>query len=129
MRLLLDTNAYSALRRGEDSVASFVRASEQLLMSAIVVGELLYGFRHGSRLERNLSELRAFLQDTHVELLPVHWTTADRFGRIAADLRKLGTPIPTNDVWIAAHAMEHGADLLSFDRHFEAVPGLALQRP
>lgn len=54
------------------------------------------------------------------------FTTADRFGRIAAALRAKGKPIPQNDIWIAAHAMETGADLLSFDRHFEAVEGLAL---
>jgi tRNA(fMet)-specific endonuclease VapC len=59
-----------------------------------------------------------------VELLPVTRTTADRFGRIAAALRKAGTPIPTNDIWIAAHAFESGAELVTFDDHFAAVPGL-----
>ncbi len=55
----------------------------------------------------------------------VTFTTADRFGRIAAALRGAGTPIPTNDIWIAAQAMETGADLLSYDQHFQAVAGLA----
>jgi tRNA(fMet)-specific endonuclease VapC len=55
--------------------------------------------------------------------------TADRFGRIAAALRRRGTPIPTNDVWIAAHAFESGAELLSFDRHFEQIDGLAWTDP
>ena len=58
--------------------------------------------------------------------MPVTRTTADRFGRIAAALRKAGKPIPTNDIWIAAHAFESGAELVTFDRHFEAVPGLPL---
>lgn len=60
----------------------------------------------------------------YVELVPVTLTTADRFGRIAASLRVKGTPIPTNDIWIAAHAFETGAELLSFDRHFDRVDGL-----
>lgn len=59
-----------------------------------------------------------------IELTLVTRTTADRFGRIAAALRKAGTPIPTNDIWIAAHAFETGAELITFDRHFEAVRGL-----
>ena len=60
-----------------------------------------------------------------VDLLPVTLTTADRFGRIAAQLREKGTPISTNDIWIAAQAMDVGADLLSSDTHFSAVDGLA----
>jgi tRNA(fMet)-specific endonuclease VapC len=129
MKLLLDTNAYSALRRGDDSVARSIRAATHVLVSAVVAGELLYGFRHGNRCEENVRELREFLRSPDVTFLGVTWTTADRFGRIAADLRKQGTPIPTNDIWIAAHAMEHGADLLSFDRHFDHVPGLAALQP
>lgn len=64
-----------------------------------------------------------------MSLLPVTLVTADRFGRIAATLRRKGRPLPTNDIWIAAHAMESGADLLSFDGHFEHVEGLAWIQP
>jgi tRNA(fMet)-specific endonuclease VapC len=56
----------------------------------------------------------------------VNPVTADRFGRIAANLRRAGTPIPTNDIWIAAHAMESGAELITLDHHFEHIPGLAV---
>ena len=69
--------------------------------------------------------LAAFLATPDVDLLPVSLTTADRFGRIAAKLREKGTPIPTNDIWIAAQAMDVGADLLSSDTHFRSVDGLA----
>lgn len=65
-----------------------------------------------------------FLANDRVTLLSVTFTTADRFGRIAAALRKAGTPIPTNDIWIAAHAYESGAELITFDGHFSAVSGL-----
>ncbi len=98
-------------------------------MSAVVVGELLYGFRNGSRFEQNLEKLEAFLAQPAVGLLPVTWATADRFGQIAAALRRKGRPIPTNDIWIAAHAMEAGADLVSSDRHFGEVDGLAWEMP
>ncbi len=125
MKVLLDTNVYSALLRGKSEVAERVRRAQQVLLSAVVVGELLFGFRNGSRYEKNRKELEAFLENPYVAFVPVTYTTADRFGRIAAVLREAGTPIPTNDIWIAAHAMETGADLLSYDQHFQAVAGLA----
>ena len=121
---LLDTNAYAALKRGHDEVARIVRASSELAVSMVVVGELLFGFRNGTRYERNAAELDEFLTPPRVRLLPVPRTTADRFGRIAASLRKLGQPIPSNDIWIAAHTFESGGELVTFDRHFEAVPGM-----
>lgn len=123
--ILLDTNAYSALKRGDESVASIVRASEEVAVPAVVVGELLYGFRRGTRYDRNVRELRDFVERAHVRFTPVTWTTADRYSRIASALRTKGQPIPTNDIWIAAHAMECGADLISFDRHFANVDGLS----
>ncbi|MFQ5528604.1 MAG: type II toxin-antitoxin system VapC family toxin [Thermoanaerobaculia bacterium] len=125
MKLLLDTNAYSALLRGHREVVSTVRRADRVLLSAVVVGELLYGFRHGSRFEENSARLEAFLKKAAVDPVRVGFTTAERFGRIAASLRGKGRPLPTNDVWIAAHAMETGADLLSSDSHFGAVDGLA----
>jgi tRNA(fMet)-specific endonuclease VapC len=128
VRVLLDTNAYAAFKRGDPDVTTRIRRSERVLLSAVVVGELFYGFRHGSRYERNRADLYAFLDRPFVTLLPVTVATADRFGRVAAQLRTKGRPIPTNDCWIAAHAMESGAELLSFDGHFAAVDGLVWTR-
>lgn len=124
MKRLLDTNAYVALKRGHREVAEIVRESSELAFSVIVIGELMFGFRNGSRYRRNLKDLEAFLANDRVTVLPVSLTTADRFGRIVAALRKAGTPIPTNDIWIAAHAYESGAELITFDGHFSAVSGL-----
>lgn len=129
MKVLLDTNAYTALFRGHTGVAARVRHAEQVLVSAIVAGELLFGFRNGSRYEPNKAELEDFIASPYVEFLPVTLVTSDRFGRIAASLRRKGRPLPTNDIWIAAHAMESGAELLSFDRHFEQVDGIAWVEP
>jgi tRNA(fMet)-specific endonuclease VapC len=125
MRVLLDTNAYSAFMRGHPEVVRLVRGSQEVLLSAVVAGELLYGFRCGSRFARNLEE---FAANAFVRVVPVTMTTADRFARIAAALRARGKPIPTNDIWIAAQAMESGAELLSFDDHFSAIDGLAWRR-
>ena len=127
MKILLDTNAYSALRRGREVVADHVKRSEEVLLSAVVAGELLFGFRNGSRYEANASKLKAFLEDPNVRLLPITWETADFFGRISAALRKKGRPIPTNDIWIAAHAMETDAQLVSFDPHFGNIDDLSWQ--
>ena len=124
MKRLLDTNAYVALRRGHEGTAALVRESTEIAFSMVVIGELLFGFRNGTRFERNARELDELLSSDRATVLPVTRTTADRFGRIAALLRKAGTPIPSNDIWIAAHALESGGELVTFDRHFEAVPGL-----
>ena len=125
MRILLDSSAYSHLKRGHPRAADIVRASEEVLLSPVVIGELLYGFRRGSRLNRNLQELQAFIDNPYVTVAPVSFTTADRYARIAAALRAKGRPIPSNDIWIAAHALETGADLVSADGHFAEIDGLA----
>lgn len=129
MRVLLDTNAYSALMRGHEGVAERVRRAEQVLLSAVVAGELMFGFRCGSRFEKNMEELERFLENPYVAFISVTMTTADRFSRVAAFLRRKGKPIPTNDIWIAAHAMETGADMISFDEHFDIIEGLVRIAP
>lgn len=128
MRILLDSNAYSLLMRGNEQVAELVRRAEEVLFSAIVVGELMYGFRHGTHFERNVTDLRTFLDSPYASFVAVGRITADRYSRIAAALRAKGRPIPTNDVWIAAHAMETGADLISADRHFDLIDGIVWVR-
>jgi len=128
MKLLLDTCAYTSLMQGWPEVADRVRRAERIFLSAVVAGELIFGFRNGTRYASNIAELRAFLDNPYVEFLSVTITTADRFGRIAAELRRKGRPIPTNDIWIAAHAMEAGAELISSDSHFEVIDGLVWTR-
>ncbi|MCY3621609.1 MAG: type II toxin-antitoxin system VapC family toxin [Gammaproteobacteria bacterium] len=125
MKILLDSSAYSLWKRGHQHVAELIRSSRDVLVPIVVVGELLYGFRYGSRPEDNARELDLFLGNSRVGVVATTLTTADRYARIAAALRAKGHPIPTNDIWIAAHAMESGADLVSSDQHFAAVDGLA----
>ena len=125
MKLLLDTNAYSAFLQDGAAVTEIVHGADEVLLSAIVVGELLFGFHRGRRYEQNVAELRSFLDRPFVTFLPVGPVTAEHYGVIAAALRAKGRPIPTNDIWIAAHAVETGAELVSADRHFGYVEGLA----
>jgi len=123
---LLDTNAYVALRRGHPEVLDLVRSSSRILLSTVVVGELMDGFYGGSKLRENIRLLEQTARSADVDLLSVTWATAEIFGRISSALRRAGTPIPTNDVWIAAHATEHGGTVVTADAHFDKVPGLAV---
>ena len=128
MKILLDSNAYSAFMRGSHQVRDLIQAAEEVLFSAVVVGEQLFGFRQGAHFEQNLAELRSFLERPYVSFVPVGPVTADRYSRVMTVLKAKGRPIPTNDVWIAAHAMETGADLVSSDGHFEHVDGIVWVR-
>jgi tRNA(fMet)-specific endonuclease VapC len=128
VRALLDTNAYSALMRGNADVSFQVRKCERVFMSSVVIGELLYGFRNGTRYDDNQTQLTSFLASSYVEFVPVAMATSERFGLVAAQLRRKGRPIPQNDVWIAAHALETGASLLTCDAHFEQIDGLHVCR-
>jgi tRNA(fMet)-specific endonuclease VapC len=129
MKLLLDTSAYSALMRGHEGVAGRVRRAERIFFSAVVAGELMFGFRNGSSYEKNMQTLEVFLSNPYVEFVPVTLTTADRFSRIALALKRKGRPIPTNDIWIAAQAMETGAEIIALDQHFGEIDGLAWVAP
>lgn len=125
MKLLLDTNAYTAMKRGDPVVVQQLREASAICLSTIVVGELLHGFRSGNRYDTNLMELQALLDHPLCSLVTVDWDTAWHFGRIAADLRRKGRPIPTNDIWIAAQCWQTGATLLSADGDFAHIDGLA----
>lgn len=124
MKVLIDTNVYALYRKEHSVVVRKLADSDSVLVSPVVLGEILFGIRKGSRFEHNMSLLARFLEHEAVEVVPVAEVTADRYSRIALELRRQGTPIPSNDMWIAAQAMEHGAELLTSDRHFEKVSGL-----
>ena len=123
-RVLIDTNAYSALMAGDGRVADELAKNEAILLSPIVVGELLEGFLLGSRTEENRAILARFREKPRTVCVPISDTTAEWFAEIKRMLRKKGKPIPVNDVWIAASCMEHGCRLLSFDAHFAEIDGL-----
>ena len=126
--IALDTNTYAGFKRGEERCLELIRQADRLLVSITVVGELLAGFACGSQEARNREELSRFLSVPRVELCPTTLATADAYGLAYRDLRRKGRPIPSNDLWIAASCLEHGALLFSFDQHFEQVDGLRVIR-
>lgn len=120
-RFCLDTSAYSRFRAGDARVAEFLDRAEWIGVPAVTLGELRTGFLLGSRRERNEEELRHFLASPVVEEVPVDGEVSRHYAEIVVDLRRAGTPLPTNDVWIAATAARVGAPVLTADRHFEAI--------
>ncbi len=127
-RLLLDTSAYSALRRGHTGMGELVGAADEVWISAIVLGELHAGFRRGTRRDENERNLARFLSSPRTSIAEVSQETADRYAEILDYLRKAGTPVPTNDVWIAAGAMQHGLVLVTTDAHYEKIPHVLVRK-
>ena len=125
--IMIDTSAYALFKRGHSDAVSKIRRATKLLLPVIVLGELWAGFEIGSRRTVNRDELDAFLASSRVSMTPVHNETAERYARIYAYLRKNGRPIPTNDLWIAASAMEHSATLLTADAHFLHIPQILVE--
>jgi predicted nucleic acid-binding protein len=126
-RILLDTTAYSAMRRGDRRLAEPLQEASEVLLTSVVVGELVYGFMGGKLEEQNRRLLREFLESDRVRVVSVDEETAERYAVIRDCLRRKGTPIPTNDLWIAASAAQHGLKLLCLDRHFKEVPQVLLE--
>lgn len=129
MRAILDTNVYSAVRHGDQSALECLARADRVCMSVVVMGEILFGAEAGSQTQRNQDDLDEFLSEPQVDVLDVTQETAAWYGRIKAALRKKGKPIPDNDAWIAAHAMEHSASVISYDEHFRYVDGLIWIKP
>ena len=121
-RILLDTSAYSHLMRGNREIAKLLDEADEVLFSAIVIGELLAGFKCGSKEQQNKAILKDFLSVINVGIHSIDEETAERYAVIFAYLKKSGNPIPTNDIWIAAGAMQHGLVLITSDLHFSILP-------
>jgi len=121
MRILLDTSAYSAFMRGDQKSAEIVREADEICLSIVTLGELKAGAARGKRQKKNDSELKEFLSSPRVRVLPADMDTSECYSAILIRLWEAGTPIPTNDIWIAASAMQHGLRLVTGDHHFEKV--------
>ncbi len=124
--IILDTNAYTHLLAGDQDVLNALGAAETVYMSIFVLGELYAGFLGGSKEKENKSILHKFLEKPTVKILNSTAETAEVFGMIKNNLKNQGSPLPINDVWIAAHGIETGSTVLSFDSHFRKISGLLL---
>lgn len=120
--MILDTNALSAFVDGDASVGDVLRRQERAAIPVIVLGE----FRYGIAQSRHRSSYEAWLEShlIHFEILPITEETAVAYAALRVALKRAGRPIPANDAWIAAVALEHRLPVLSRDEHFDAVPGL-----
>lgn len=126
LRICLDTSGYAAFKRGQEGVVDRLQRAEEIVLPAVVLGELLAGFRMGSRDRLNREELATFLESSRVSVVPLDAEAARRYAEILAYLRDRGTPIPTNDIWIAACAMQWGLRVLTTDAQFDRVPQVSV---
>ena len=124
--ILIDTNAYAAYKRGLPEAVALVRHAPFIGINIVVLGELLGGFAAGTREEQNKQELQRFLHMNGVTIIPSDYSTAVQYATIYQTLKRQGTPIPTNDMWIAATALQHHLALFSYDKHFQSIPELVL---
>ena len=122
MKLVLDTNVYADYAEGITEIVDFLATyGEHILIPSIVVGELMYGFMHGSRQRFNERKLQQFIKRLKVDIIDVNSDVARKYALIYRSLQKKGLKIPINDVWIAACCMEAGGTLITRDKHFEFV--------
>ena len=124
--VVIDTNVYCNAMRGEAETAKLLQRAERILLPTVVFGELLSEFKGGSRERANKEQLIAFMATERVQTAPITTETAEFYALVIHQLRAKGTPIPTNDIWIAALTMEHGASLATADDHFSKIDGLSL---
>lgn len=120
-RVLLDTSAYSAFFKGDPAVVEAVRTADEIYLNPIVLGELIAGFIRGNKEKKNRTELETFLSSPRVYLRKIDEETSERYAAIMSSLKDKGTPIPTNDIWISASAMQDGLKILTTDRHYKEV--------
>ena len=129
MRIAVDTNRYRDFCAGVPEALEQFSIANAIFLPFVTLAELRAGFLCGRLSRKNESVLMRFLNRPRIHLLFADENTTHHYARIFLQLRSQGTPIPTNDIWIAAHSLELGAELVSFDRHFELVPGIAVVNP
>ncbi|HMI82468.1 MAG TPA: type II toxin-antitoxin system VapC family toxin [Polyangiaceae bacterium] len=121
MRIAIDSNRYDDLITGSRDVAEIVETADAVYLPFVVVGELRAGFATGTRQAENERLLRRFLMKDDVEILFADAQTTHHYASAYAQLRRQGTPIPTNDLWIAALVLQHDLSLCTRDRHFDKL--------
>ena len=122
MRVALDTNRITDLFRGDVELAEQLSTAEEVWIPLFSLGEIKAGFQGGTQQRRNESLLNRLLTKPTVGVLLPSRETAEHYARVFVQLRRAGTPVPDNDLWIAALVLEHDLVLITRDRHFERIP-------
>lgn len=122
--VLFDTNAYAAFKQGNKEMLDIIQHTAVIGISPIVLGELISGFDAGTRPQQNRDELKKFLHSPRVQIYPLTSDTAHFYSQVYLSLKAKGRPIPSNDMWIAAQALEQGCMVCTYDKHFSAIDGL-----
>lgn len=126
LKLVIDTSAYSGFKKGDESLRPFITTQNNLFVPVIVLGELRSGFAAGSKQTENERSLQLFLSYPSVEVLFLTDETTKIMANLYAKLRKTGKMIGSNDLWIAALAIEHKLPLLTLDKDFSSIAGLEI---
>lgn len=121
-RILLDTSGYSAFMRGDEAIKERLQTADTICLNPVVLGELRVGFLRGHARKKNEEQLNRFLASSRVTTITVDDETAERYAVILDGLWTAGTPIPTNDLWIAASAMQYGLTVVTTDAHYLKIP-------
>ena len=124
MRIAIDTNRYGDFWDGVEETVSLLEEADSVVMPFIIIAELRAGFAHGKRQARNERKLREFLTEAAVRIVFADDETTHQYASIYRQLRRQGTPIPTNDMWIAALVLQHNLALHDRDKHFDHLPQL-----
>jgi len=123
-RLTLDTNVLIDFLRDPERYASAFAAFDEIVLCPVVLGEFRAGLFDTKAGRANRSALEDFLTNPAVKVLPLRDETSIYYAQVFQALKKLGCPIPVNDIWIAAFAIENGFALATHDGHFTKVPML-----
>jgi len=126
-RVLLDTSAYSFLVRGHSGVRDILRSVEAIFVSPVVIGEVLCGARNTGKPRKYEEDLASFLGSPRLTVLGIDAETARCYAAIVSGLRKVGKPVPVNDAWIAASAMQYGLPILTADAHYRRIPQVIVE--
>lgn len=126
-KVMLDTSAYSAYLRGNADVKRAIREADEIYLNPVVLGELYAGFAHGGKEKRNREILRELLASPRVQVAVIDEETSERYAAIIAYLWAKGTPLPTNELWISATAMQFGLKLVTTDSHYRNVPQIIVE--
>jgi predicted nucleic acid-binding protein len=125
-RIIIDTNFYTAFKKNDAEAANTVKRAEYIGINTAILGELFAGFRCGTKEKQNRIELDQFLDSARVDTIVLDDETAEFYAQVFSELRQKGRPIPSNDLWLAASALQHGLALATYDDHFSSINGLLL---